>query len=131
MARIERIEFIIGREAEQIEAIWRELEFAHATTIGAISEPALAGIDTALWELRCRRRAAPLDRPGGAADHRTLYTTEGGWLHIDEQTLVHDAIAVREQGFMGSKIKIDRPCAGGATGDWPPRPRRWAPTMKS
>ena len=40
---------LIGKEAERIEAIWRELEFAtHATTIGAISALALAAIDTAL-----------------------------------------------------------------------------------
>ncbi len=28
---------------------------------------------------------------GGAADRRPLYTTEGGWLHIDERALVEDA----------------------------------------
>src|SRR5579871_6967363 len=34
---------LLGKEAERIEAIWRELEFAtHATTIGAISSLALA-----------------------------------------------------------------------------------------
>jgi Mandelate racemase / muconate lactonizing enzyme, N-terminal domain len=51
---------LIGKDAERIEAIWRELEFAtHATTIGAISALALAAIDTALWDLRCRRRELP------------------------------------------------------------------------
>ena len=48
---------------------------------------------------------------GGAADRRPLYTTEGGWLHIDERALVEDAVAAREQGFTGSKIKIGRPRA--------------------
>ena len=78
---------LIGKDAERIEAIWRELEFAtHATTIGAISALALAAIDTALWDLRCKRRGLPLwIVAGGAADRRPLYTTEGGWLHIDEQ----------------------------------------------
>jgi L-alanine-DL-glutamate epimerase-like enolase superfamily enzyme len=104
---------LIGKDAERIEAIWRELEYAtHATTIGAISALALAAIDTALWDLRCRRRELPLwIVAGGAADRRPLYTTEGGWLHIDERALVEDAIAAREQGFMGSKIKIGRPHA--------------------
>jgi L-alanine-DL-glutamate epimerase-like enolase superfamily enzyme len=104
---------LIGKDAERIEAIWRELEFAtHATTIGAISALALAAIDTALWDLRCRRCELPLwIVAGGAADRRPLYTTEGGWLHIDEQALVDDAIAARERGFTGSKIKIGRPRA--------------------
>ena len=102
---------LIGKDAERIEAIWRELEYAtHATTIGAISALALAAIDTALWDLRCKRRGLPLwIVAGGAADRRPLYTTEGGWLHIEEGALVEDAIAAREQGFMGSKIKIGRP----------------------
>ncbi len=102
---------LIGREAERVEAIWRELEFAtHATTVGPISALALAAIDTALWDLRCKRRGLPLwIAAGGAADRRPLYTTEGGWLHIDATALVDDALAAREQGFMGSKIKIGRP----------------------
>jgi L-alanine-DL-glutamate epimerase-like enolase superfamily enzyme len=104
---------LISKDAERIEAIWRELEFAtHATTIGAISALALAAIDTALWDLRCKRRGLPLwIVAGGAADRRPLYTTEGGWLHIDDSALVDDAIAARDQGFMGSKIKIGRPRA--------------------
>jgi L-alanine-DL-glutamate epimerase-like enolase superfamily enzyme len=104
-------ERLIGRDAERVEVIWRELEFAtHATTVGAISALALAAIDMALWDLRCKRRGLPLwIAAGGAADRRPLYTTEGGWLHIDERDLVEDAIAAREQGFMGSKVKIGRP----------------------
>ena len=101
---------LIGKDAERVEAIWRELEFAtHATTIGAISSLALAPIDTALWDLRAKRRQLPLwIVAGGASDRRPL-STEGGWLHIDERALVEDALAAREKGFSGSKIKIGRP----------------------
>ncbi len=104
---------LMAKDADRIEAIWHELEFAtHATTIGAISALALAAVDTALWDLRCKRQRLPLwIAAGGAADRRPLYTTEGGWLHIDERALVEDALAAREQGFMGSKVKIGRPRA--------------------
>ncbi len=102
---------LIGRDAERVEAIWHELEFAtHATTIGAISALALAAVDTALWDLRARRAGLPLwILAGGASDRRPLYTTEGGWLHIPAEALVEDALAAREKGFRGSKIKIGRP----------------------
>jgi len=102
---------VIGRDGDRIEAIWRELEYAtHATTIGAITALALAAIDTALWDLRCRRLGLPLWRAaGGAASRRPLYTTEGGWLHLPAEALVEDALAARERGFRGSKIKIGRP----------------------
>jgi len=102
---------LIGREAEEIERIWRDLLFStHATAVGAITSLSLAAIDTALWDLRCRRAALPLwVMLGGAKDSVPMYTTEGGWLHIRAEELVADALAAKAGGFLGSKIKIGRP----------------------
>lgn len=102
---------VIGREAEEIEGIWRDLLFAtHATAVGAITSLALATVDTALWDLRCRKAGQPLWRmAGGAKQSVPVYSTEGGWLHIDTGALVDDALAMQEAGFAGSKIKIGRP----------------------
>jgi L-alanine-DL-glutamate epimerase-like enolase superfamily enzyme len=102
---------VIGRDADRIEAIWHQLEFAtHATTIGAITAIALAAIDTALWDLRARKQGLPLWKlVGGAREKCPLYTTEGGWLHIDTKALVDDAVEAKAKGFKGSKVKIGRP----------------------
>ena len=102
---------LIGREAEEIERIWRDLLFStHATSVGAITSLALAAIDTALWDLRCKRAGLPLWRAaGGAKDRVPMYTTEGGWLHIPTDDLVADALEAQAKGFSGSKIKIGRP----------------------
>lgn len=102
---------ILGEDADRIEAIWHKLEFlTHATTIGAITALALAAIDTALWDLRARKRGLPLwVLAGGAKDRCPLYTTEGGWLHLPKEALVEDALAARERGFSGSKVKIGKP----------------------
>jgi L-alanine-DL-glutamate epimerase-like enolase superfamily enzyme len=102
---------LIGRDADMIEAIWHELEFAtHATTIGAITSIALAAIDTALWDLRARKQGLPLWKlAGGAKDRCPLYTTEGGWLHIEAEALVEDALQAKAKGFRGSKVKIGKP----------------------
>jgi L-alanine-DL-glutamate epimerase-like enolase superfamily enzyme len=102
---------LIGREASEIERIWRDLLFlTHATSVGAITSLALATIDTALWDLKCRRANEPLHRMAGGAQSRVpLYTTEGGWLHIDTAELVEDALRAQAAGFGGSKIKIGRP----------------------
>src|SRR6187399_700111 len=52
---------LIGRDPAEIESIWHDLMFAtHATTVGAITSLALAAIDTALWDWRCRRDGQPL-----------------------------------------------------------------------
>jgi L-alanine-DL-glutamate epimerase-like enolase superfamily enzyme len=102
---------LIGRDADQIEAIWHDLEFAtHATTIGAITAIAIAAIDTALWDLRAKKQDLPLWKlAGGAKERCPLYTTEGGWLHIDTQALVDDAVSAKAQGFRGCKVKIGKP----------------------
>jgi L-alanine-DL-glutamate epimerase-like enolase superfamily enzyme len=46
---------------------------------------------------------------GGAKNSVAVYSTEGGWLHIDTAALVEDALRMKEAGFAGSKIKIGRP----------------------
>jgi len=102
---------LIGREAEEIEGLWRALFFrVHATTVGAITSIALAAIDTAVWDLRARKAGLPLHRlAGGAKSSIDLYYTEGGWLHMDETELVDEASKARERGFGGTKVKVGRP----------------------
>ncbi len=102
---------LIGRDPAQIEAIWRDLLFAtHATTVGAITSLALAAIDTALWDWRCRRDGQPLWLAAGGAKARIpVYTTEGGWLHLPTEVLVAETLAAQAAGFKGAKIKVGKP----------------------
>src|SRR6204780_4700960 len=98
----------LGRDGAQVEKIWRDLLFlTHATSVGAITSLALAAIDTALWDLRCRKAGLPLHvMAGGAKNRLPLYTTEGGWLHLPKQALVDDALKAKSLGFGGSKVKV-------------------------
>jgi L-alanine-DL-glutamate epimerase-like enolase superfamily enzyme len=102
---------LIGRDPDMIEEIWKHLFFhTHATAVGAITALALAAIDIALWDMRCRRSNRPLYKEAGGAQRSVpLYTTEGGWLHIETAELVEDALRAKAAGFGGSKIKIGRP----------------------
>jgi len=102
---------LIGRDPDRVEEIWKALFFhTHATAVGAITSLALAAIDTALWDMRCRRAGRPLHvEAGGAQKSVPLYTTEGGWLHIETTELVADALRAKADGFGGSKIKVGRP----------------------
>jgi len=102
---------ILGREALEIERIWRDLLFlTHATSVGAITSIALAAIDTALWDLKAKKFGVPLHLlAGGAQREIPLYTTEGGWLHLEESALIDDALRAKADGFGGCKLKIGRP----------------------
>src|SRR6202046_5124503 len=92
---------LIGRDARMVEQIGRDLLFlTHATSVGAITSLALAAVDTALWDLRCRKAGLPLHvMAGGAREKVQLYTTEGGWLHLPTQALVDDALQAKGAGF--------------------------------
>ena len=102
---------LLERDADEIEAIWRELLFVtHATSVGAITSLALAAIDTALWDRRCRAANLPLWRAAGGAQSRIpVYTTEGGWLHLSPEALVRETLAAQAAGFKGAKIKVGKP----------------------
>jgi L-alanine-DL-glutamate epimerase-like enolase superfamily enzyme len=103
--------WLIGRDASMVEELWKGLFFfTHATSVGGITAFALAAIDTALWDLRCRKAGLPLHVMAGGAQRRIpIYSTEGGWLHVETASLVDDALAVRAKGFGGTKIKVGRP----------------------
>jgi L-alanine-DL-glutamate epimerase-like enolase superfamily enzyme len=102
---------LVGRDARRTEAIWRDL-FAstRATAVGAVTSLALAAVDTALWDWRCRRTDQPLwIAAGGAFDRVPLYDTEVGWLHLSIDQLIGGAKAALEAGRGGVKIKIGKP----------------------
>ena len=102
---------LVGRNAMEIERTWKELFFiTHATAVGAITSLALAAIDTALWDIKCRRAGVPLWQCAGGAQRRVpVYTTEGGWLHHSRQQLVDEAQSAKALGFRGAKMKVGRP----------------------
>jgi L-alanine-DL-glutamate epimerase-like enolase superfamily enzyme len=102
---------LIGRDPAHIEELWRELMFAtHATGVGAITSLALAAVDTALWDWRCRRDGQPVWLAAGGAKQRTpVYTTEGGWLHLTPEDLVRETMAAQTAGFKGAKLKVGKP----------------------
>lgn len=102
---------LIGQDPDRIEAIWRDLVFhTHATHVGAITSLAMAAIDTALWDRRCRVLGLPLWKAAGGAQRSVpVYTTEGGWLQLPTDVLVGQAAGAKADGFAGAKIKVGKP----------------------
>ncbi len=53
-------DFIVGRDPMQVEAIWWDLAAACARHNGGIAWKAMAGIDSALWDIRGKALNAPV-----------------------------------------------------------------------
>jgi len=78
--------------------------------VGAITSLALAAIDIALWDRKTRVAGLPLWRLAGGAQAKVpVYTTEGGWLHLEPAQLVEQTLAAKADGFLGAKIKVGKP----------------------
>jgi L-alanine-DL-glutamate epimerase-like enolase superfamily enzyme len=105
------LEMVVGMDSERVEHIWNTVYYGtRATTTGAITSLAVAAIDTALWDLRGLRNQTPLWKAvGGFSTRVPLYDTEGGWLHIDTETLVAGALESQKKGWSGVKLKIGKP----------------------
>ncbi|NRA89027.1 MAG: mandelate racemase/muconate lactonizing enzyme family protein, partial [Rhizobiales bacterium] len=105
---------IMGQDAKKIEKIWHDMLFhTHATTVGVITSLAMAAIDIALWDLKSIKANNPLFiEAGGAKDELKLYSTEGGWLHIETEPLLEQTLKMQAQGFRGAKIKISKEFVG-------------------
>jgi L-alanine-DL-glutamate epimerase-like enolase superfamily enzyme len=102
--------WLLGRDATMVEEIWKGLFFhLHANAVGATVSLALAAVDIALWDLRCKLAGCPLHVMAGGAQGRVpIYNTEGGWLNFTPKELVERAIEAREAGFRGFKVKVGR-----------------------
>jgi len=102
---------LLGRDPSMVEQIWKDLFFhTHATAVGAITSLALCAIDTALWDMRCRKAGLPLHvMAGGAQTKIPVYDTEGGWLHLPSAQIVDNALSNKARGFHGVKIKVGKP----------------------
>jgi L-alanine-DL-glutamate epimerase-like enolase superfamily enzyme len=111
LLRTSLLEPLIGLDAARPEAVWRALfTSTRATTVGVITALALAAIDTAVWDARCKHLGLPLwVAAGGAQPSIPLYDTEGGWLHLDTDELVAQALASQARGLRGVKIKVGKP----------------------
>jgi L-alanine-DL-glutamate epimerase-like enolase superfamily enzyme len=110
LLRTDLLELVVGEDAMRVEALWKRLFLAtHATTVGAITSLALAAVDIAAWDVRCRALGQSLwQLAGGARDSLPLYDTEGGWLNLTTEELVaagRDSVA---RGFRGIKVKIGK-----------------------
>jgi L-alanine-DL-glutamate epimerase-like enolase superfamily enzyme/predicted dehydrogenase len=98
----------IGRPAtpELWDAAWEHL---HEAGGGGITTIALAGLDLALWDLRCRREGVGLDELLGRRHESQPAYGSGINRHYPLDELVAQACRWRDAGFTAVKIKVGLP----------------------
>lgn len=101
---------VAGLDADQVEQVNTSMEdHVHYVGRGGISAFAIAAIDIALWDLRCRGRQEPLWRVvGGTSRHARAY--HGGIdLGFEMERLLDNVRGYVKRGLSAVKIKVGRP----------------------
>lgn len=109
----ELLPLLPGEDCAMHDRIWgKMLAATRASSGGPISGIARAAVDIAVWDIKAKACNLPLYKLlGGAQDRVPVYDTEGGWLHLSIEELVHNAQLSLERGFRGLKIKVGKESA--------------------
>ena len=102
--------FLIGREANDVEAIFEELQWhIHYVGRGGIASFAISALDIALWDIRGKQRGEPLWKMAGGASDRCRAYCGAIDLNFPLQKLLSNTQSYLDAGFNAVKIKVGRP----------------------
>lgn len=99
---------INGRNPLEIRALWEDMwESINFLGHKGAAVMALAGIDTALWDLSGKYHGAPVFQLlGGKGDPVQVYASGGLWLSHDDQDLRNDLKYFLERGYQAVKLRV-------------------------
>ncbi|MEP4197749.1 MAG: mandelate racemase/muconate lactonizing enzyme family protein [Aliishimia sp.] len=102
--------FLIGRNAEDVEALNEEMQWhMHYVGRGGILSFAISAVDIALWDLRGKQRGMPLWKMAGGAG-KTCDAYGGGIdLAFPLPKLLNHVQAYLDAGLPAVKIKVGQP----------------------
>ncbi|MGY3439816.1 MULTISPECIES: mandelate racemase/muconate lactonizing enzyme family protein [unclassified Marinovum] len=99
-----------GREANDIAALNAEMgKHIHYIGRGGIDSFAIAAIDIALWDAKCRALGQPLWQVLGGTSDRCHAYRGGIDLNYSQDKLLASVQGYLDQGFDGVKIKVGKP----------------------
>ena len=102
---------LIGEDPSDISRIWTKLCWAGASVgRSGMAVQAIGAFDVALYDLKARRAGLSLAKLLGAQrDSVQCYNTSGGFLHTPLDQLLVNAVASRDRGIGGIKLKVGQP----------------------
>ncbi len=110
MAERDLAPFLVGRDADDVEALHDEMQWhVHYVGRGGVAAFAISAADIALWDLRGKRIGQPLWRMAGGADRTCRAYCGGIDLGFDLPRLLENVQGYLDRGFDGVKIKVGRP----------------------
>jgi L-alanine-DL-glutamate epimerase-like enolase superfamily enzyme len=102
---------LLGEDPNDIARLWTKLCWAGASVgRSGLATQAIGAFDVALYDMKARRAGLSLSKLLGAQrESVACYNTSGGFLHTPLDQLVTNALASRERGIGGIKLKVGHP----------------------
>ncbi len=102
---------LLGEDPNDITRLWTKLCWAGASVgRSGLATQAIGAFDVALYDMKARRAQLSLAKLLGAQRDAVLcYNSSGGFLHTPTAELVANALASRERGIAGIKMKVGQP----------------------
>jgi L-alanine-DL-glutamate epimerase-like enolase superfamily enzyme len=102
---------LLGEDPNDIARLWTKLCWAGASVgRSGLATQAIGAFDVALYDMKARRANLSLAKLLGAQREAVqCYNTSGGFLHTPIDQLVTNALASRERGIGGIKLKVGQP----------------------
>jgi L-alanine-DL-glutamate epimerase-like enolase superfamily enzyme len=102
---------LLGEDPNDIARLWTKLCWAGASVgRSGLATQAIGAFDVALYDMKARRAGLSLSKLLGAQrESVACYNTSGGFLHTLLDQLVTNALASRERGIGGIKLKVGHP----------------------
>ena len=109
MIRHDLAPFLVGRDAEDVEALYEAMQWhIHYVGRGGVASFAISAVDIALWDLRGQARGAPLWKMAGGHAREARAYCGGIDLGFDMPRLLDSVRGYLDRGFNGVKIKVGR-----------------------
>lgn len=102
---------LLGEDPNDIARLWTKLCWVGASVgRSGLATQAIGAFDVALYDMKARRAGLSLSKLLGAQrESVACYNTSGGFLHTPLDQLVANALAFRERGIGGIKLKVGHP----------------------
>jgi L-alanine-DL-glutamate epimerase-like enolase superfamily enzyme len=102
--------WLLGQAGDEVEAINERMQWhVHYVARGGIASFAISAVDTALWDLRGKRRELPLWQMAGGHSNRCQAYCGGIDLNLSIDDLLANIDGYLRNGFDGVKIKVGKP----------------------
>jgi len=104
------VPFLLGRDGDDIENLTEEAFFyVHYVGRGGIEAFAIAALDIALWDIRCKAQNKPLWQVAGGASNKCKAYRGGIDLGYSKEKLLQSIQGYLDEGFNAVKIKVGQP----------------------